>query len=74
MNNLATIRNCSGVQGKLIWKPGYYSYTKNRGPNTLGYVTFTRNKSIFARPKKIQTLVFILPKDCTKQLYKGNFC
>ena len=44
------------------------------GSNKLGYVIFTHNKSTFARPKKIKTLVFILPKDSTKQLYKGNFC
>ena len=74
MNDLAPMRNCPGVQGKLIWILGYYGYPKNQGPNTLGYVTFTQNKSTFARPKKLQTLVFILLKDSTKQLYKGNFC
>ena len=62
MNNFAPMRNCSGVQGKLIWKPGYHGYPKNRGPYTQGYVTFTDNISTFARPKKMQTLVFILPK------------
>ena len=62
MNNFAPMRNCSGVQGKLIGKPGYHGYPKNRGPNTQGYVTFTNNKSTFARPKKMQTLVIILPK------------
>ena len=70
MNNFAPMRNCSGVQGKLIWKLGYHGYPKNRAPNTLGYVTFTNKKSTFARPKKMQILVFILPKDCNKQLYK----
>ena len=68
------MRICPGVQGKLIWMSGYYGYPKNRVPNTLGYVTFTQNKSTFARPKNMQTLIFILPKEYNKQLYKGNFC
>ena len=47
---------------------------RSHGSNKLGYVIFTHNKSTFARPKKIKTLVFILPKDSTKQLYKRKFC
>ena len=69
MNDLVPRRNCPGVQGKLIRMTGYYGHPKNYGPNTLGYVTFIQNKSTFARPKKMQTLVFIIPKVCTKQLY-----
>ena len=68
------MRSCPGVQCKLILMAGYYDNPKNCGPNILGYVTFIQDKSTFARPKKMQTLVFILPKDCTEKLYKGNFC
>ena len=50
-----------------------YVYQKNCRPSTLGSVTFAQNKSTFARPKNFKTLVFIMPKDSTKQLYKGNF-
>ena len=50
-----------------------YGYPRNHRPNKLEYVTFTQNIIIFAIPKKMQTLIFILPKDCTKQLYKGIF-
>ena len=74
MNDLVPMKNCPGVQGKLIRMPGYYGHPKTCGPNTLGYVAFTQNKSTFARSKKMQTLVFILPKVCTKQLYQRNFC
>ena len=70
MNNLVPMRNCPGVQGELIRMPRYYGYRRNCGPNTLGYVAFTQNKSTFARPKKMQTLVFILPKVCTKNYTK----
>ena len=39
------------------------------------YVTFTHNKSTFAIIlTEKTTLVFILPKDSTKLLYKGNLC
>ena len=74
MNDLVLMRNCPGVQVKLIRLPGYYNCPQNCGPNTLGYVAFNQNKSTFARPKTLQTLVFILPKVCTKQLYQRNFC
>ena len=50
-----------------------YVYHRNCRPSTLGSVTFAQNKSTFARPKNFKTLVFIMPKYSTKQLYKGNF-
>ena len=50
MKYLVPMRNCPGVHGKLSRMPGYYGYLKNCGPNTLGYVAFTQNKSTFARP------------------------
>ena len=56
----------------IVWESA--GCPRSHGSNKLGYVIFTHNKSTFARPKKIKTLVFILPKDSTKQLYKGNFC
>ena len=36
MKDFAPMRNCPGVQGKLIWMPVNYGYPKNRRPNTLG--------------------------------------
>ena len=55
----------------MVWESA--GCTKSHGSNKLGYAILTHNKNTFARPKKIKTLVFILPKDSTKQLYKGNF-
>ena len=49
-----------------------YGYHRNCRPSTLGSVNFAQNKSTFARPKHVKTLIFIMPKDSTKQLYKGN--
>ena len=45
-----------------------YGYHRKRRLDTLGYVTFTQNKSTSARPIKMQTLVFMLPKDCIRKL------
>ena len=56
----------------MVWESA--DCPRSHGLNELGYVIFIHNKSTFARPKKIKTLGFILPKDSTKQLYKGNFC
>ena len=55
----------------MVWESAVCP--RSHGSNKLGYVIFNDNKSTFARPKKIKTSVFILPKDSTKQLYKGNF-
>ena len=56
----------------MVWKSA--GCPRSHRSNKQGYVIFTNNKSTFARPKKIKTLVFILPKESTKQLYKRNVC
>ena len=32
MNNLAFMRNCPGVQGRLNWMPGSVPFLPNLGP------------------------------------------
>ena len=68
-NNVAPMKNCSGwVQNRSIrsWGLGYMDILEICGSNKLGYVNFIQNKSTFARPKKMETLVLILLKDYTK--------
>ena len=68
-DNVAPMKNCPGwVQNRSIrsWGLGYMVILEICGSNKLGYVNFIQNKSTFARPKKMQTLVFILLKDYTK--------
>ena len=63
------MKNCPGwVQNRSIrsWGLEYMVILDFGESNNLGYVNFIQNKSTFARPKKMQTLVFILLKDYTK--------
>ena len=67
--NVAPMKNCPGwVQNRSIrsWGLRYIVILEFCGSNKLGYINFIQNKSTFARPKKMQTLVFILLKDYTK--------
>ena len=50
--------------------PKGYTYTNRDSYNMVileitGYATITQNKNTFARAKKMQILVSMLPKDCT---------
>ena len=77
MNDLASVKDFLGgdVQGRSNYPLGYPQINVlNVAIEQARYFIFSQNKSTFARPKKIQTLVFILPKDSTKQLYQRIFC
>ena len=70
MNNVAPMKialgGCKIGQLGQSWGLGYMVILEICRSIKLGYVNFIQNKSTFARPKKMQTLVFILLKDYTK--------